>query len=92
MKSGEVQRRAGLQEMMRSFVHAGPRDQWSVHKQMSGRVGNVAVDPRKEEDHRGSGVCLRELWSICFHNGSLTWLLAGGPRLLRCGSHCWLSE
>lgn len=37
MKSGEVQRRAGLREMMCSFAHAGPRDQWSIHRQMSGK-------------------------------------------------------
>lgn len=63
-----------------------------VHPQADGlqRVENVAVDPRKEAGHRNSGVCIQELWTICFHNGSLTWLLAGGPRPSRCGSRCWL--
>lgn len=32
-----MQRGAGLQEMMCSFVCAGLRDQWSIHKQMACR-------------------------------------------------------
>lgn len=58
------------------------RDQWSVHKQMSGRELEMwQWSQFSEAGHRGLGVHVQEVWTACFHNALLTWLLAGGPRL-----------